>query len=271
MNLIDALLLRLPFVSELVNQGLSKTRGWLAAFHLLSRTEVIGDYLEFGVFQGDSFRNAIRAADQVFRSTREGRFGGRFIGFDSFRGLPQATSMNDGMTPYRAGEFSATRATFERTLAGCRSRASIEIVEGWFDSTLTADTAQRLRLERAAFINVDCDLYESTVSVLQFVTPLLQTGTILYFDDWFSVHGSMEHGEARATREWLAAHPHIRLIDYRNVGIHALTHDGAVRFTTTLDRRVLQFWRCRIAVHDAEGVLLLDGMVTLAPPGGERR
>ena len=54
MNLIDALLLRLSLVSELVNQGLSKTLGWLAAFHLLSRTEVKGDYLEFGIFQGDS-------------------------------------------------------------------------------------------------------------------------------------------------------------------------------------------------------------------------
>jgi len=61
------------------------------------------------------------------------------------------------------------------------------------------------------------------------------------------------------------------IADYRNVGIHALTHDGAVRFTATLDRRVMQFWRCRVEVHDAGGALLLDGMVTLAPPGGERR
>jgi len=61
------------------------------------------------------------------------------------------------------------------------------------------------------------------------------------------------------------------IADYRQVGIRALAHDGAVRFTATLDRRVMQFWRCRIAVHDAGGTLLLDGMVTLAPSAGERR
>jgi hypothetical protein len=60
------------------------------------------------------------------------------------------------------------------------------------------------------------------------------------------------------------------IADYRSVGIHALAHEGAVRFTAMLDRRVMQFWRCRIAVHDAAGTLLLDGMVTLAPPGEPR-
>ena len=70
-----------------------------------------------------------------------------------------------------------------------------------------------------SFVNVDCDLYESTVPVLEFITPLLQTGTIVYFDDWFSYRGSMAHGEARAAREWLTRHPDIQLVEYRNVGI----------------------------------------------------
>ena len=48
---------------------------------------------------------------------------------------------------------------------------------------------------------------------------MLQTGTILYFDDWFSYRGSMGHGEARAAAEWLQRHPEIRLVDYRNVGV----------------------------------------------------
>jgi hypothetical protein len=215
----DGVLLRLPFVSELVNQGLSKSMGLLAGFHLLSRIEVEGDYLEFGVFRGETFRNAIRAAQQGFRATKERRFRGRFIAFDSFRGLPQVASMRDGMNPYAQGEFSSSRADFERNLGSMLGRFPIEIVAGWFDETLTAATAERLRLRQAAFVNIDCDLYESTVPVLSFVTPLLQTGTILYFDDWFSYRGSMNHGEPRAAREWLERHPEIRLIDYRQVGI----------------------------------------------------
>jgi hypothetical protein len=60
------------------------------------------------------------------------------------------------------------------------------------------------------------------------------------------------------------------IADYRKVAIGALAHQGPVRFTATIDRRVMQFWRCRIAVHDGTGALLLEGTVTLAPPGGER-
>jgi hypothetical protein len=219
MRLVDDLLLRIPFISELFNQGLSKNMGLLAAFHLLSRIELEGDYLEFGVFRGDTFRKAIRAAQQGFRATKEGRFPGRFFAFDSFAGLPQVASMGDGHNIYARGEFSASRATFEKTLGKLLHRFPVEIVPGWFDETLTCQTAKRLDLRKAAFVNVDCDLYESTVPVLEFVTPILQSGTILYFDDWFSHRGSMDHGEPRATREWLERHPNIRLVDYRNVGV----------------------------------------------------
>jgi hypothetical protein len=123
------------------------------------------------------------------------------------------------VSPYAEGEFSASRASFEKNLGSLLHRFPIHIVPGWFEETLNAETAERLALRKAAFVNIDCDLYESTLPVLEFVTSLLQTGTILYFDDWFSQRGSMEHGEARAAREWLARHPNLRLVDYRNVGI----------------------------------------------------
>lgn len=218
-DLFDRLVLRLPFASELFNQGLSKNLGLLAGFHLTSRLDIAGDYLEFGVFRGETFRNAIRAAQQAYRSTPQARFPGRFVAFDSFQGLPPVTSMGDGVNPYARGEFSASRAEFERTLGRLPAHVRVEVVAGWFDDSLTAEAAGRLRLERAAFVNIDCDLYESTVPVLRFVTPLLQTGTIVYFDDWFSYRGSMDGGEPRAAREWLAANPRIRLVDYRNVGV----------------------------------------------------
>ncbi|HWP66738.1 MAG TPA: hypothetical protein VNO26_12570 [Candidatus Limnocylindria bacterium] len=57
--------------------------------------------------------------------------------------------------------------------------------------------------------------------------------------------------------------------DYRGVRLGAPMHAGAVRFVATIERRVLHCWRCRIAVHDASGGLLLEGTVTLAPASGE--
>lgn len=219
MAAVDRLLLRIPFVSEFLNQGVSKSLGLLAGFHLVSRVGLEGDYAEFGVFRGEAFRNAIRASHQAFRGSPGRRFRGRFLAFDSFQGLPAVPSMREAGNPYQPGEFAASRVEFERALGPLRRREAVEIIAGWFDATLNDETARRLRLEQLAFVNIDCDLYESTRLALEFVTPFLRTGTILYFDDWFSCRGAMDAGEPRAAREWLAAHSQLRLVDYRTVGI----------------------------------------------------
>jgi hypothetical protein len=56
------------------------------------------------------------------------------------------------------------------------------------------------------------------------------------------------------------------IAQYRDVVIHAPEHVGAVRFHARLDRRVLHFWRCAVEVRDTAGTLLLEGVVTVAPP-----
>lgn len=219
MDWVDSVLFRLPFVSEFVNQGMSKNFGILAGWHLVSRIDVEGDYLEFGVFRGQTFRNAMWAAKKTFATSPMKAFRGRFFAFDSFEGLPDTECMKEKTNIYRPGEFSASRQTFETTIAKTRNLFPVEVTEGWFDKTLTPETAASLKIEKIAFANVDCDLYESTVPVLKFITPYLQTGTVIYFDDWYSIKGCMNSGEPRACREWLEANPHIKLVEYRNVGV----------------------------------------------------
>src|SRR5206468_3217655 len=57
-------------------------------FEFIARSGIEGDYIEFGVFQGDLFHMALRTAKNSFRSSPHGRFPGRFIACDSFQGLP---------------------------------------------------------------------------------------------------------------------------------------------------------------------------------------
>lgn len=57
------------------------------------------------------------------------------------------------------------------------------------------------------------------------------------------------------------------IAEYRDVGLLVPGHMGAVRFEARLERRVLRFWRCRVDVRDADGHLLLAGVVTVAPDG----
>jgi hypothetical protein len=60
---------------------------------------------------------------------------------------------------------------------------------------------------KAAVVLVDCDLYASAVPVLEFVAPLLQTGTILIFDEYWNL--GEDAGERRAHREFSERHPEI--------------------------------------------------------------
>jgi SAM-dependent methyltransferase len=53
--------------------------------------------------------------------------------------------------------------------------------------------------------------------------------------------------------------------EYRDVAVRTDTYSGPLRFEATLERRLLRFWRCRIAVLSEDGKVLVDGRVTLAP------
>lgn len=61
------------------------------------------------------------------------------------------------------------------------------------------------------------------------------------------------------------------IAEYRGVLPHRASHAGVLRFTAHLERRLLHFWRCRLEARAADGTLLLEGHVTLAPGLGPHR
>ena len=58
---------------------------------------------------------------------------------------------------------------------------------------------------KAALVHMDCDLYQSTVEVLDFLerSDALQDGCVVMFDDWNCNKASPWFGERRAFREFL--------------------------------------------------------------------
>ena len=85
--------------------------------------------------------------------------------------------------------------------------SEIKTVRGFYDRSLTTQVLDQHNLTRAAIVNIDCDLYESTVKVLDFLTPLVGDGTVIYFDDWFYYSGHPQKGERGAFNQWLSRHP----------------------------------------------------------------
>jgi hypothetical protein len=69
---------------------------------------------------------------------------------------------------------------------------------------------------------VDCDFYESTVPVLNFLTSKLSVGSVIMFDDWRCYRNLPDFGQQRACREWLEANPQIKLNELLSVGWHGI-------------------------------------------------
>ena len=186
---------------------------------------IVGDYLEFGVWKGSSLAEAYHAVrwnrdnvrTEMHSSHDQPEFRQwwdhppRFFAFDSFEGLPSSGGANRPVD-YFAGAYACGEADVRANLLRLGvPEGTMIAVPGFFDRSLTSEARTRHNLTQAAIIMIDCDLFESTVPVLAFITPLVRQGTILIFHDWYRFKGSRDQGEQRACREWLEANPEIEL------------------------------------------------------------
>jgi O-methyltransferase len=135
----------------------------VAARERLAGTPI--DYLEFGVAAGESLAWWLAANDHP---------ASRFVGFDTFEGLPERW----GTIP--AGTFS----TRGRPPDVSDPRCSFQI--GLFQRTLPGFLETFRRAGRIV-AHLDADLYSSTLFTLLQIGPRLRAGDILLFDEFNSV------------------------------------------------------------------------------------
>lgn len=175
-----------------------------------------GDYLEFGVYEGKRLSSAFHFA------RRNGLKSMRFYAFDSFEGLPPISGVDaQGFRQFEEGEYACDADSFkENVAANGVDMNAVDVVPGWYRDVLNEATKERLSIQQAAIIWIDCDLYESTVPVLDFVTDYIRDGTVMIFDDWFCFRGRPDKGEQRAFWEWLDAHPDLSATEFHKFGWH---------------------------------------------------
>jgi predicted O-methyltransferase YrrM len=140
---------------------------------------VPGHIVEFGVYRGRSTRT-IRDELWMTRLWDARQRSKRIYACDSFRGLP------DEYENLPAGNF----ATQVPRLTGVR------VIEGFFSESLTAELAREVG--RVCLAHFDADLQESTACALDWVTPLLQPGSLLLFDEFLG----QDPAEERAFLDW---------------------------------------------------------------------
>jgi hypothetical protein len=135
----------------------SREKVWAAMIARVRGQKVL--YMEFGVSHGTSMRfwsRELKSPTSVFH------------GFDSFEGLPEQSG------PWHKGQFG----TSGRVPIIDDSRVSF--FKGWFDQVLPH---YHLPAHDVLVVNMDADLYSSTVYVLNYLRPQIKPGTLIYFDE----------------------------------------------------------------------------------------
>lgn len=177
-------------------------------FAFINGNRIQGDILEFGVFRGRSlifFDNLIK---RVWRPELRNSY--RMFGFDSFLGLPEPAENGADHPDFTKGMYSCSKEEVHSMLREAKvDLDKIQLVEGYYSESLKPELMEQFSIKRASLINIDCDLYESTLAALQWCEPVISQGTIINFDDWFCYEGREDNGEQRAFNEFLEQNPHL--------------------------------------------------------------
>ena len=118
-------------------------------------------YLEFGVFQGD----ATRYWSKLLLNPSS-----KLHGFDSFEGLPE------NWLPQRQKGHFATGGAIPQI-----EDNRVKFFKGWFDESLPS---YKCPPREVLVLNLDADLYSSTIYVLKTLKDEIAPGTYIYFDEF---------------------------------------------------------------------------------------
>lgn len=151
-----------------------------ALYRIASEKVRTKTWAEFGVGGGASAKQLAKLLD----------VDGTLYLFDSWQGIPDewvlGPSQRHGPGSWK---FPRLRSFDERLV----------ITDGWFDESLPYEFPEQLGL-----VNIDCDVYSSTRTVLFRCDPWLQDGTLLIFDELLGYANFRDH-EYRAVGEWMDA------------------------------------------------------------------
>ncbi len=152
-------------IPRLANGKYGKGREWLweSVIQKEGLDQVPIQYLEFGVYRGDSISWWLHRIPHPVA---------RFVGFDTFTGLPERWRRSEPLGAFNAGgrvpDIQDPRCTFE---------------VGLFQKTLPL-YVRRTELSGRLVLQLDADLYSSTLFVLTFLAPHLKSGDLLFFDEF---------------------------------------------------------------------------------------
>jgi hypothetical protein len=163
------------------------------------------NYYEFGVGGGFNLCAYIEALKMICVQSKKDIYKYHMLGFDSFEGLPEKEDQKDNHCMWEKGKFSHDLSDVRKRIArqgiDLRKR-TVHFIKGFFKETLTPELRQKLQKWPPSIVTIDVDYYSSTKEALEWLRPILSSGTLFYFDDIWCFHGNPRYGELAAINEF---------------------------------------------------------------------
>jgi hypothetical protein len=159
-----------------------------------------GALLECGVYRGATLLGVTHVLAR--RGMRA-----KLFGLDSFEGFPEPTAQDaqagGAMHPdVHAGALGDTSyQALQDRIHLLHWEDRITLMKGFFEKTLPA-----LDQERFALVHLDCDLYSSYKTCLEFAYPRMLPGSVIVLDD-YKLPANVYPGADRAVDEFFADKP----------------------------------------------------------------
>ena len=178
---------------------------------------LVGDVLEFGTC---TCQSAIQLATQFPEKT--------IFTIDHFQGLEKTSKPLPNTSDWREGSFAlgawnARGDVFPRTIEGAKQKLSTRP-----NITLVLSDIHKLtepkdyNIGKIAICNVDVDIYEPTVSSLEFLSKCEWSEVFIRFDDWHGGEPDYDQHERLAFTEWIEKY------NYQYEVVHGGLYGGAL-------------------------------------------
>ena len=119
-------------------------------WYCIKQDNIPGEYVEFGVFKGKSLYHSWRCAKNHNLYTNE--------------------------------NFYTSYQKVEKTF---KSQKNIQLIKGFFNTTLNSNEMQKIK--KISFAFIDCDIYESAVPIFSFLKERISIGGFIMIDDFSSI------------------------------------------------------------------------------------
>ena len=194
----------ISWVSPIIEHNFGKYIAIKKAFYLTALENIDGDYLEFGVFTGGALVFATKVNKKMSWINQNKT---RFFGFDSFEGFGNLDS-SDQHPFYKDSIFRVNFTKVKKNILNQTKKDVVHLIKGYFNETLDGHCPDEYGIKKAKIIFIDCDLKNPAKSALNFCKNLIQEGTIIILDDYFSYKGNSNLGISGAFKEFQLENKH---------------------------------------------------------------